>query len=151
MGRSPELSYDIYIAASPKDVWRGLVDGEMTSKYVYGTRLESSLKAGARFAYVGDGAFEPVSGEVIAAEPERRLVLRWQARWDEKVAKDRPSRVTYEIDPAGPEMTRLRLRHDDFEQETATYLGSADASPWMMSSLKSLLETGKALPPAPAA
>ena len=71
MGRSPELSYDIYIAASPKDVWRGLVDGEMTSKYVYGTRLESSLKAGARFAYVGDGAFEPVSGEVIAAEPER--------------------------------------------------------------------------------
>jgi uncharacterized protein YndB with AHSA1/START domain len=151
MGRSPELSYDIYIAASPKDVWRGLVDGEMTSKYVYGTRLESSLKAGARFAYVGDGAFEPVSGEVIAAEPERRLVLRWQARWDEKVAKDRPSRVTYEIDPAGPEMTRLRLRHDDFEQETATYLGSADAWPWMMSSLKSLLETGKALPPAPAA
>jgi len=148
MGRSPELSYDIYIAASPKDVWRGLVDGEMTSKYVYGTRLESSLKAGARFAYVGDGAFEPVSGEVIAAEPERRLVLRWQARWDEKVAKDRPSRVTYEIDPAGPEMTRLRLRHDDFEQETATYLGSADAWPWMMSSLKSLLETGKALPPA---
>ena len=151
MGRSPELSYDIYIAASPKDVWRGLVDGEMTSKYVYGTRLESSLKAGARFAYVGDGAFEPVSGEVIAAEPERRLVLRWQARWDEKVAKDRPSRVTYEIDPAGPEMTRLRLRHDDFEQETATYLGSADAWPWMMSLLKSLLETGKALPPAPAA
>ena len=151
MGRSPELSYDIYIAASPKDVWRGLVDGEMTSKYVYGTRLESSLKAGARFAYVGDGAFEPVSGEVIAAEPERRLVLRWQARWDEKVAKDRPSRVTYEIDPAGPEMTRLRLRHDDFEQETATYLGSADAWPWMMSSLKSLLETGKPLPPAPAA
>ena len=151
MGRSPELSYDIYIAASPKDVWRGLVDGEMTSKYVYGTRLESSLKAGARFAYVGDGAFEPVSGEVIAAEPERRLVLRWQARWDEKVAKDRPSRVTYEIDPAGPEMTRLRLRHDDFEQETATYLGSADAWPWMMSSLKSLLETGRALPPAPAA
>jgi len=151
MGRSPELSYDIYIAASPKDVWRGLVDGEMTSKYVYGTRLESSLKAGARFAYVGDGAFEPVSGEVIAAEPERRLVLRWQARWDEKVAKDRPSRVTYEIDPAGPEMTRLRLRHDDFEQETATYLGSADAWPWMMSSLKSLLETGKALPPVLAA
>jgi hypothetical protein len=48
-------------------------------------------------------------------------------------------------------MTRLRLRHDDFEQETATYLGSADAWPWMMSSLKSLLETGKALPPAPAA
>jgi uncharacterized protein YndB with AHSA1/START domain len=150
MGRSPELSYDIYIAASPKAVWRGLVDGDMTSKYVYGTRLESSLKAGARFAYVGDGAFEAVSGEVIAAEPERRLVLRWQAHWDEKVAKDRPSRVTYEIDPAGPEMTRLRLRHDEFEQETATYQGSADAWPWMMSSLKSLLETGKALPPAPA-
>ena len=150
MSRAPELSYDIYIAASPKDVWRGLVDGAMTEKYVYGTRLRSSLSQGARFAYVGEGGFEPVSGEILAAEPEHRLVMRWQARWDEKVAKDRPSRVTYEIEPAGPEMTRLRLRHDEFERETATYLGSVDAWPWMMSSLKSLLETGKPLPPAPA-
>ena len=150
MGRSPELSYDIYIAATSKAVWRGLVDGEMTRKYVYGTRLESSLKPGAPFAYVGEGGFEPVSGEIIAVEPEHRLVMRWQARWDEKVANDRPSRVTDEIDPAGPEMTRLRLRHDEFERETATYAGSVDAWPWMMSSLKSLLETGKPLPPAPA-
>ena len=91
MSRSPELSYDIYIAASPKAVWRGLVDGEMTRRYVYGTRLESSLRPGARFAYVGDGAFEAVSGEILEIEPEHRLVMRWQARWDEKVAKDRPS------------------------------------------------------------
>ena len=150
MGRTPELSYEIYIAASPKDVWRGLVDGEMTEKYVYGTRLSSSLSRGARFAYVGEGGFEAVSGEILAAEPERRLVMRWQAHWDDEVAKDRPSRVTYEIDPAGPGMTRLRLRHDEFERETATYLGSVDAWPWMMSSLKSLLETGKPLPAAPA-
>ena len=150
MGRSPELSYDIYIAASPKAVWRGLVDGEMTRKYVYGTRLESSLKPGSRFAYVGDGAFEAVSGEILEIEPEQRLVMRWEARWDDKVAKDRPSRVTYQLDPAGPEMTRLRVRHDEMESESATYAGSVDAWPWMMSSLKSLLETGKALPPAAA-
>jgi uncharacterized protein YndB with AHSA1/START domain len=148
MGRAPELSYEIYIAATPKDVWRGLVDGEMTQKYVYGTRLDSTLSRGARFAYVGEGGFEAVSGEILAAEPEHRLVMRWQAHWDEKVAKDRPSRVSYQLDSAGPEMTRLRLRHDEFESETATYLGSAAAWPWMMSSLKSLLETGKPLPPA---
>jgi uncharacterized protein YndB with AHSA1/START domain len=149
MGRSPELSYDIYIAVTPKAVWRGLVDGELTRKYVYGTRLESSLKPGARFAYVGEGGFEPVSGEILEIEPERRLVMRWQARWDEKVAKDRPSRVTYQLDAAGAEMTRLRVRHDQLESESATFVGSVDAWPWMMSSLKSLLETGNPLPPAP--
>ena len=47
-------------------------------------------------------------------------------------------------------MTRLRVRHDQLESESATYAGSVDAWPWMMSSLKSLLETGNPLPPAPA-
>ena len=145
MSAAPEFSYEIYIAASTRDVWRGLVDGEMTEKYVYGTRLKSSLGRGARFAYVGEGAFEAVTGEILEIEPEKRLVMRWQANWDDQVAKDRPSRVTYALSPAGPTMTRLRLQHDGFEGRTATYRSSIDGWPWMMSSLKSLLETGQAL------
>lgn len=151
MSNAPEFTYEIYIAASARDVWRGLVDAEMTEKYVYGTRLKSSLGRGSRFAYVGEGAFEAVTGEILEVEPEKRLVMRWQAHWDEQVATDRPSRVTYELSPAGPAMTRLRVHHDSFEGRTATYTSSIDGWPWMMSSLKSLLETGQALKtPAPA-
>lgn len=145
MANEIAYTYEIYIAAPVGKVWKGIVDGEMTKHYVYGTRLESKLKKGSTFAYVGDGGFKVVDGEILAIEPEKRLVMTWKAHWDDSVANDRPSRVTYELSAAGPSTTKIHLVHDDFESETATYSGSVDGWPLMMSSLKSLLETGKPL------
>jgi uncharacterized protein YndB with AHSA1/START domain len=140
-----EYTYDIYIGAPIGKVWKGIVDGEMTKHYVYGTRLESKLEKGTPYAYVGDGDFTLVDGEILEIEPERRLVMTWRAHWDESVGKDRASRVAYELSPAGSATTRLRVVHDDFDGPTATYAGSIEGWPLMLSSLKSLLETGKAL------
>jgi uncharacterized protein YndB with AHSA1/START domain len=145
MTRKLEYTYDIYIGAPLGKVWKGIVDGEMTKHYVYGTRLESKLKKGAPYAYVGDGDFKVVDGEILEVEPEKRLVMTWRAHWDDSVAGDRASRVSYELAPAGPSTTKLRLVHDDFDGETATYTGSVEGWPLMLSSLKSLLETGTAL------
>lgn len=138
-------SYDIYIGVPIAKVWKGIVDGEMTKHYVYGTRLESKLKKGSPYAYVGDGAFKVVDGEILEVEPEKRLVMTWKAHWDDSVANDRPSRVTYELSSSGPSTTKLHIVHDDFDGKTATYTGSAEGWPLMLSSLKSLLETGKPL------
>jgi uncharacterized protein YndB with AHSA1/START domain len=138
-------SYDIYVGAPPRKVWKGIVDGEMTKHYVYGTKLRSKLKKGTPYAYVGDGDFKVVDGEIVDVEPEKRLVMTWNAHWDESVSKDRPSRVTYELSAVGPSTTKLRVVHDDFDGPTPTYVGSIEGWPLMMSSLKSLLETGKAL------
>ena len=71
--------------------------------------------------------------------------MSWKAHWDGSVAKDRASRVSYELFAAGPSTTRLHLVHDDFDGPTATYSGSVDGWPLMMSSLKTLIETGKPL------
>ena len=138
-------SYDIYVGAPAGQVWRGIVDGEMTKYYVYGTRLESELIKGAPYAYVGDGNFKVVDGEIIEIEPEKRLVMSWRAHWDASVEQDRPSRVAYELSAVGPSTTRLHIVHDDFDGPTATYAGSVEGWPLMLSSLKSLVETGKPL------
>ena len=127
MAKNVEFTYDIYVGAPVAKVWKGIVDGEMTKHYVYGTRLQSKLKKGAPYAYVGDGEFKVVDGEIVEIEPEKRLVM------------------SYELSATGPSTTRLHLVHDDFDGETATYSGSVDSWPLMMSSLKSLLETGKPL------
>jgi len=145
MDKTVAYAYDIYIGAPVGEVWKGIVDGEMTKHYVYGTRLETKLKKGAPYAYLGDGGFKIVDGEILEIEPEKRLVMSWKAHWDDSVAKDRPSRVSYELSAAGPSTTKLHIVHDDFDRETATYLGSVEGWPLMMSSLKSLLETGKPL------
>jgi len=145
MAKNLAFTYDIYIGAPVAKVWKGIVDGEMTKHYVYGTRLQTNLKKGAPYAYVGDGDFKVVDGEILEIEPDKRLIMSWKAHWDESVAKDRPSRVTYELSPAGLSTTKLHLVHDEFAGATATYSGSVDGWPLMMSSLKSLLETGKPL------
>lgn len=146
MSKNIEISYDIYIGEPAAKVWKGIVDGDLTRHYVYGTRFEGKLKKGAPYAYLGDGGFKVVDGEILEIDPEKRLTMTWSAHWDETVAKDRPSRVTYELSAMGPSTTRLRLLHDQFEGQTATYTGSVDGWPLMLSSLKSLLETGKPLP-----
>jgi uncharacterized protein YndB with AHSA1/START domain len=145
MSDAPPYSYEVYIAAPAAQVWRALVDGDMTRKYLYGTRLRSMLKPGTRYAYVGEGDFEALTGEILEIEPERRLVMSWEARWDVEVSRDRPSRVAYELAPVGPRTTRLSVRHDQFEGRTPTYMSSVEAWPLLMSSLKSLVETGRPL------
>jgi uncharacterized protein YndB with AHSA1/START domain len=140
-----QYSYELYINAPVGKVWKGLVDGDLTKQYVYGTRLQSNLKKGSSYAYVGEGNFTAVDGQILEVEPEKRLAMTWRAHWGEAVSKDPASRVTYELSPAGPSTTKLRMVHDDFESENATYRESAAGWPVILSSLKTLLETGKPL------
>jgi uncharacterized protein YndB with AHSA1/START domain len=141
----PVITYEIYVAASPDKVWKGLVDGDLTKQYVYGTRFDSELKQGAPYAYLGDGDWKVVEGTILHVKPQERLAMTWSAHWDELAKKDRPSRVTYELEATGPDVTRLRVVHDDFDSETATFKGSVNAWPMMLSSLKTLLESGRPL------
>jgi uncharacterized protein YndB with AHSA1/START domain len=60
-----DYAYELYIAAPAEKVWKGLIDGELTKRYVYGTRLESTLKPGAPYAYLGDGNFKVVDGRTL--------------------------------------------------------------------------------------
>lgn len=136
----------VYIGASAADVWRGIVDAEMTKHYVYGTARVGDLRKGAPYAYLADGGFTAVDGIVLEIQPEKRLVISWKARWDQAVSRDRASRVAYTLTSVAPKLTKLELVHDDFDGTTATYAGSVDAWPLMISSLKSLIETGKPLP-----
>jgi uncharacterized protein YndB with AHSA1/START domain len=144
MSKNLAYTYDIYIGAPIDKVWKGLVDGDITKQYVYGTRFDGKLKKGASYAYVGDGDFKVVDGEILDVEPQKKLVMSWKAHWDDAVAKDPPSRVSYELSAAGSS-TKLRVVHDDFDRQTATYTGSVEGWPLMLSSLKSILETGKPL------
>jgi uncharacterized protein YndB with AHSA1/START domain len=138
-------SYEIYIGAPASRVWKGLVDGNLTKEYVYGTRFQGKLAKGEKYAFVGDGDFKVVDGTILEIDPEKKLAITWKAHWDDAVAGDRASRVTYEISSTNAATTKLRVTHDDFDAETATYKGSVDGWPLMLSSLKTLLESGKPL------
>jgi uncharacterized protein YndB with AHSA1/START domain len=85
-----------------------------------------------------------VEGQVLDADPPRRLVTTWSFRRSPTMRDDPPSRVTWEIEPLG-EACKLTLVHDDFTGETATFRSVGSGWPLVLSSLKSLLETGEGL------
>ncbi|MEO8510917.1 MAG: metalloregulator ArsR/SmtB family transcription factor [Chloroflexota bacterium] len=142
--------YEIFIRASAERVWQGIADGNLTKQYYYGSELRSNLAVGGDFNYVDHDGGPMIDGRVLESDPPRRLVTTFAAVWDPATANDRPSRVTYELEPMG-EVTKLTLIHDDFDGETETYRQVAGGWSLILSGLKSLLETGEPLPsPQPA-
>jgi uncharacterized protein YndB with AHSA1/START domain len=136
-------TYELYIAAPAAKVWQGMFERDVPLPHMYGTRLRGALTKGTAYAYLGEGDYQVVDGKVLAVEPGSRILMTWAAHWDEAATADRPSRVAFELTPIDASTTRLSLVHDDFDGKTATYEGSVSSWPRMLSSLKSLLETGK--------
>ena len=142
---APSHVYEIYIRTTPEKLWAALTDGEQTSRYFFGTRVASSWKSGAALTYTDPKGGLMVDGKVVELDPPRRLVTTWRAAYDPEVAAEKPSRVTWTIEPLGG-VCKLTVLHDDFATEGATYKSTGHGWPVVLSGLKTLLETGESLP-----
>jgi uncharacterized protein YndB with AHSA1/START domain/DNA-binding transcriptional ArsR family regulator len=147
METMPSHVFAVYIRTTPERVWEGITTSEFTTRYYYSSAVESTWTPGSPLVYGIDG--EPhILGEVVESDPPRRLVTTFAAKWDDDVAADEPTRVTWEIEPAGPGVTKVTVVHDGFDGDTATYRSVSEGWPLILSGLKTLLETGQQLMPA---
>ena len=141
----PAIVYTIYIASTPEKVWQALTTAEFSKKYFSGFAVEVELKVGGAFAARAPDGSVQISGEVIACDPPRRLTITWNVNWPALVEKLGPTLVTYEIEQAG-EAVRLTLTQaHDRPIDDDILSGGRQGWPAILSSLKSLLETGQAL------
>jgi uncharacterized protein YndB with AHSA1/START domain len=133
--------YNVYILATPEQIWDAITKPEFTERYFHGVRVE--VRDGRRFSAVGDTKWDE---EVLEEDPPRRLVHRWISSYDEEMAAEEPSRVTWEIEPQEGGTTLLTVVHDRLEGAPKT-AESVSGTGWMfvLSGLKTLLETGKPL------
>jgi uncharacterized protein YndB with AHSA1/START domain len=141
----PTTVYTIYIAATPERVWEALTTAELSRQYFFGNAVEIDLRVGGAFiARAPDGSLH-IGGEVFECDPPRRLTVTFNVNWPALVEKLGPTLVTYEIEPAG-DAVRLTMTelHDRIIDDDILSGGRA-GWPAMLSSLKSLLETGKPL------
>lgn len=92
-----------------------------------------------------------VECEAVEADEPRRLVQRWRAIWDEAIAAEPASTLTYELEPAGG-VTKVTLRHEVGVAPITIGITSGEVAEagggfaWVLSDLKTFLETGKPLP-----
>ena len=141
----PAIVYTIYIASTPENVWQALTSAEFSRKYFFGNAVEVDLKVGGAYIVrTPDGALH-ISGEVIECDPPRRLTITWNVNWPALVEMLGATLVTYEIEPAGEAVKLTMLQSHDRDISDDILSGGRAGWPAILSSLKSLLETGHAL------
>jgi uncharacterized protein YndB with AHSA1/START domain len=155
----------VYIKATAEAIWDAVTKPDWTERYGYGGRAEYDLRPGGAFRSVATEAMQKqgkemgydvpdvlVEGEVVEAEPPRRLVQTWRLLMDPSIAAEPFTRLTYEIDEVQPGVCRLTVTHDVSEspQTAALIAGEREAEgagggwAWVLSDLKTLVETGQA-------
>jgi len=147
-----EFVYATFIRTTPEKLWEALTNGDFSEKYWMGFRIEVESKAGGSVRILPPKGMEQLgdhAGKVLVCEPGRKLVYTWNPKDKPELAKKRDSlsRVTYELTPMGKQV-KFRLIHEnllpeDIEKDPTTFRGINNGWPAVISSLKSLLETGE--------
>jgi len=159
--------YTTYIHATPERVWQGLTDPAFTARYWRhplsgGVSYRSDWQKGSTY----DVAYEEVGlvvsdpeQVVLESDPYRRLVYTWhtftpewatQHGFDEAIVAtwraETRSRVAFDLEEAAEGVVKLTVVHDGFEPGSEVLQGITNGWPAVIASLKTLLETGSALP-----
>jgi uncharacterized protein YndB with AHSA1/START domain len=141
----PATVYTIYIASTPEKVWEALTSAELSRKYFFGNSVEIELKVGGKYIVrQPDGALH-ISGEVLACEPPRKLTFTFNVNWPALIEKLGPTLVSYDIEPAGDAVRLTMTESHDRPLSDDILSGGRQGWPAILSSLKSLLETGRPL------
>jgi uncharacterized protein YndB with AHSA1/START domain len=141
----PLTVYTIYIASTPEKVWEALTSAEFSRKYFFGNSVEIDLRVGGAYIVrTGDGHLH-ISGEVAECVPHRKLSFTFNVNWPEMIEKLGPTLVTYEIEPAGDAVRLTMTESHDRPLDDDILSGGRQGWPAILSSLKSLLETGAPL------
>jgi uncharacterized protein YndB with AHSA1/START domain len=141
----PMTVYTIYIAATPQKVWEALTSAEFSRKYFFGNAVEVDLRVGGAYIQrTPDGALH-ISGEVVECDPPRKLTFTFNVNWPALIEKLGPTLVSYDIKPAGDTTKLTMTESHDRPLDDDILSGGRQGWPAILSSLKSLLETGKPL------
>ena len=136
--------YVTYIRSTPQKVWDALTRPELTRLFWFGVHQESDWTAGAEWKMkFADGRLAD-AGKVLEADPPRRLKLEWRHQLDPQLHAEGASRCLYEIEPV-KEGVRLTVTHEIDVEKSKFIVAVSGGWPQILSSLKSYLETGRAL------
>jgi uncharacterized protein YndB with AHSA1/START domain len=145
----PQFVYVTYIRSTPEKVWAALTDPQTIRKFWFNITAESDFKPGSSWALKFADGRTADTGEILEAEPPRRLVIRWRNEFKPELKAEGYSRCTMQIELAdyypdfGGKAVKLSIQHE-LESDAGGKFIEAVSGGWpkVLSNLKSLLETG---------
>lgn len=133
--------YVTYIRTTPEKLWSALTDAEFTRQYWFGMRAESAWETGSPWKLVSEDGKVWDAGEIVEADPPRRLVIRWQHQNKPELKAEGASLCTMELHPEGGAV-KLTVTHGIDREASQLIVAVSGGWPKVLSNLKSLLETG---------
>jgi uncharacterized protein YndB with AHSA1/START domain len=141
----PNTVYVTYIAASPEKVWQALIDPVFTKQYFFGFAIEIEPREGGAFRLLAPDGSTHVSGAVVEWSPPRRLCVTWRVAGMQDFGELPECLVSYDIVQAGGSVQLTMMESHSWDVPAAILKGGQSGWPKILSSLKSVLETGKPL------
>ena len=141
----PTIVYTIYIASTPEKVFEALTSAEFSRQYFSGLSVEVEKKVGGAFALRAPDGSVHIGGEVVEFDPPRKLVVTFNVNWPGLVEALGEEIVAYEIEQCGDSVRLVMTQANDRPIDDDILSGGRTGWPAILSSLKSVLETGKPL------
>jgi uncharacterized protein YndB with AHSA1/START domain len=138
--------YVTFIRTTPERLWSALTTTDFIRKYWFGMTCESGWQAGSPWRLSFEDGRIADQGEILEADPPRRLVIKWHNEWKPEMKAEGESRCTFELEPVpdlGVSAVKLSVTHAMERPESKFIQAVAGGWPSILSNLKSLLETGE--------
>jgi uncharacterized protein YndB with AHSA1/START domain len=139
-----EFVYVTYIRSTIDKVWEALTAPEFTRQYWFGIESRSTWNKGAKWELVAPDGRVFDAGEIVEVDRPRRLVIAWQHQLHDDMRAEGFSRATFDLETVG-DCVKLTIVHGIDVANSKLVQGVSQGWPHILSSLKSLLETGKPL------
>jgi uncharacterized protein YndB with AHSA1/START domain len=139
-----EFVYVTYIRTTPARLWQALTDPDFNRRYWFGIHCESDWRPGASWQMISSDGTVTDAGEILEAEPEKRLVIKWRNEFRPELKAEGYTRCSFDIAADG-DTVKLTVIHQIDRAGSKTIEAVSGGWPMILSSLKSLLETGAAL------
>jgi uncharacterized protein YndB with AHSA1/START domain len=137
--------YVTYIRTTPEQLWAALTTPEFNKKYWFGMNIETDWRVGSPWKLVFPDGRIADTGEIVAIERPKRLVLRWRNQFRPDLHEEGDARCVIGIEQVG-EVVKLTITHD-IDKPGSKLIGAVSIGwPKILASLKTLLETGTELP-----
>lgn len=139
--------YQVFIKAPPDRVWEAITNPEMVGQYFFGARMEkATFEVGSSIrSWSPDHTTLWTNNTVLECNPPRKLVHTWRSLYDQELAAEEESRVTWEIEPQEAGYSKLTVIHDRLEGAPKTAKNVSGGWMLIISGLKTLIETGEPL------
>ena len=133
--------YVSYIRTTPEKLWAALTDDAFIAQYWFGMHTDCTFQPGSPWKLISPDGEVFDEGEILEADPPRRLVIRWQHVRRPELQAEGEARCVMELEPGGGAV-KLTITHSIGREPSQFIEAVSGGWPKIVSNLKSLLETG---------